>query len=122
MGSERLGHATSAIQDPALVEALRKTQTPLELNPSSNIKLGNCKDFKSHPLRDYFEAGLLVTLNSDDPAFFGSNVENEYRLAHSEQHFTRAELRQLAVNSFKASFLPEEVKAQWIAKVLAVEC
>eukprot|EP01031_Cornospumella_fuschlensis_P035870 gene35870-43509_t len=119
IGSERLGHAYSAIQDAALVEELRRSQLPLELNPSSNVKLGNCPDFKSHPLRQLFDAGLLVTLNSDDPAFFGSNVENEYWLAHSEQQFTRAELKQLAINSFKASFLPDDKKQFWIAKVHA---
>ena len=62
---------------------------------------------REHPLRQYFDAGLLVTLNSDDPAFFGSDVANEYLLAHTEQGFTREELRQLAANSIRGSFLPE---------------
>jgi adenosine deaminase/aminodeoxyfutalosine deaminase len=59
----------------------------------------------------------MVTLNSDDPAFFGSSVENEYRLAHEIHGFTREELKQLASNSFRASFLPEEAKDQWLSRI-----
>ncbi len=105
IGSERLGHVLSAIQDPALVAELKKRRVGLELNPTSNVRTGVCPSFAAHPLRHYFDAGLLVTLNSDDPAFFGSNLVNEYLLAHTEQGFSRAELRQLAANSLRASFL-----------------
>jgi len=107
IGAERIGHALSAIQDPVLVAELKERQTPLELNPTSNVRTGVCPSFAAHPLRQYFDAGLLVTLNSDDPAFFGSDLANEYLLAHTEQGFTRDELRQLAENSLRASFLPE---------------
>jgi adenosine deaminase/aminodeoxyfutalosine deaminase len=106
IGSERLGHVLSAIQDPALVAELKKRRVGLELNPTSNVRTGVCPSFAAHPLRHYFDTGLLVTLNSDDPAFFGSNLVNEYLLAHTEQGFSRAELRQLAANSLRASFLP----------------
>jgi adenosine deaminase/aminodeoxyfutalosine deaminase len=68
-------------------------------------------------LRRYFDAGLLVTLNSDDPAFFGSDVANEYLLAHTTQGFTREELRQLAANSIRASFLPESAKTMWLSRI-----
>jgi aminodeoxyfutalosine deaminase len=121
IGSERLGHAVSAIRDAALVDELRERQVPLELNPSSNVRTGVCPSFAEHPLRAYYDAGLLVTLNSDDPAFFGSTVENEYRLAHQVQGFQKEELRQLAANSFKASFLPEAKKEQWLARVAEFE-
>ena len=117
IGSERLGHALSAIRDPDLVAELKRRQTPLELNPSSNMRTGVCPSFSKHPLREYFDAGLMVTLNSDDPAFFGSSVENEYRLAHEIQGFTRQELKQLAANSFCASFLPEDTKLLWLSRV-----
>jgi len=79
-----------------------------------------CPSFAEHPLRRYFDAGLLVTLNSDDPAFFGSDLENEYRLAHTEQGFTREELRQLAANSIRASFLAETEKAKWLERIRSV--
>ena len=120
IGSERLGHALSAIRDAGLIEELRKRQTPLELNPSSNVRTGVCPSFSAHPLRAYFDAGLMVTLNSDDPAFFGSNVENEYRLACEVQGFSKEELKQLARNSFTASFLPEQRKQEWLSRIDAL--
>ena len=117
MGSERIGHALSAIQDPALVQELKARSIALELNPTSNVRTGVCASFAEHPLRRYFDAGLLVTLNSDDPAFFGSDVANEYLLAHTVQGFTRNELRQLAANSIRASFLPAPEKAAWLSRI-----
>jgi adenosine deaminase/aminodeoxyfutalosine deaminase len=121
MGSERIGHALSAIQDPALVQELKARSIALELNPTSNVRTGVCASFAEHPLRRYFDAGLLVTLNSDDPAFFGSEVANEYLLAHTVQGFTRNELRQLAANSIRASFLPEPAKAVWLSRIDSTE-
>jgi len=121
IGSERLGHALSAIRDAELVGELQRRQIPLELNPSSNVRTGVCASFAEHPLRKYFDAGLMVTLNSDDPAFFGSTVENEYRLAHEVHGFSREELKTLAANSFQASFLPEETKREWLSRIEAME-
>ena len=89
----------------------------LELNPTSNVRTGVCSSFAAHPLRQYFDRGLLVTLNSDDPAFFGSDLANEFLLAHTEQGFTREELRRLAANSIHASFLPEAEKDLWLARI-----
>jgi adenosine deaminase/aminodeoxyfutalosine deaminase len=120
IGSERLGHALSAIRDPELIAELQRRQIPLELNPSSNVRTGVCRAFIAHPLRAYFDAGLLVTLNSDDPAFFGSNVENEYRLAQELHGFTREELKTLAANSFRASFLPELEKQKWYSRIESI--
>jgi adenosine deaminase/aminodeoxyfutalosine deaminase len=117
IGSERLGHVLSAIQDPTLIQELKARGTILELNPTSNVRTGVCASFAEHPLRRYFDAGLMVTLNSDDPAFFGSDLANEYLLAHTEQGFTREELRQLAANSIRASFLPESAKAEWLSRI-----
>ena len=116
IGSERLGHVLSAIQDPSLLEELKASGVGLELNPTSNVRTGVCASFAAHPLRRYFDGGLLVTLNSDDPAFFGSDLAHEFLLAHTEQGFTRDELRQLAANSIRASFLPESVKDSWLSQ------
>jgi adenosine deaminase/aminodeoxyfutalosine deaminase len=121
IGSERIGHALSAIQDAALVEELKTRGIALELNPTSNVRTGVCASFAEHPLRQYFDAGLLVTLNSDDPAFFGSDVANEYLLAHTEQGFTQAELRTLAQNSIRASFLPDSAKQIWLSRIDTTE-
>src|SRR5580658_5417993 len=117
IGSERIGHALSAIADPDLVQELKVRSTPVELNPTSNVRTGVCPSFAAHPLRHYFDHGLLVTINSDDPAFFGSDLANEYLLAHTEQAFTREELRRLAANSIRASFLPDSDKAAWLARL-----
>ena len=121
IGSERIGHALSAIDDPALIEELKARGTALELNPTSNVRTGVCASFAEHPLRRYFDAGLLVTLNSDDPAFFASDLANEYLLAHTVQGFSRDELRTLAANSICASFLPEPAKAAWISRIDTTE-
>jgi len=120
VGSERIGHALSAIKDPFLMGELAAKQTPLELNPTSNVRTGVCSSFADHPLRRYFDAGLLVTLNSDDPAFFGSDLANEFALAHTEQGFDKAELRRLASNSIRASFLSESEKRKWLNQIESV--
>ena len=121
IGSERIGHALSAVKDFHLMEELKARATPIELNLTSNVRTGVCPSYAQHPLRRYFDAGLLVTLNSDDPAFFGSDVANEYLLAHTEQGFTRTELRQLAANSIRASFLPAPAKALWLSRIDTAE-
>lgn len=121
IGSERLGHALSAIRDPELLEELKRLRVPLELNPSSNCRTGVCTSLGDHPIRAYFDGGLMVTLNSDDPAFFGSTLENEYRLMQQVHGFTREELKRLAEQSFEASFLPEAEKQAWISRVRAFD-
>ena len=116
IGSERIGHALSAIDDPTLMDELKSRRIPLELNPTSNVRTGVCRSFAAHPLRRYFDAGLLVTLNSDDPAFFGSDIAHEYLLAHTQQGFTHEELSWLAADSIRASFLPETEKARLLSR------
>ena len=121
IGSERIGHALSAIRDPVLMEELKERQIGMELNPTSNVKTGVCASFAHHPLRRYFDLGLLVSLNSDDPAFFGSNLANEYRLAAEVQGFSREDLRKLASSSIRSSFLPEIAKSAWLARIETTE-
>ncbi|MGD0738524.1 MAG: adenosine deaminase [Terracidiphilus sp.] len=121
IGSERIGHAVSAIQDDNLLQELKARSAVLELNPTSNVRTGVCPSFADHPLRTYFDRGLMVTLNSDDPAFFGSDLANEFLLAHTQQGFTREELRRLAANSIQASFLPKAEKDVWLARINTFE-
>jgi aminodeoxyfutalosine deaminase len=121
IGSERIGHALSAIQDPSLMDELKTSATPLELNPTSNVRTGVCPALAVHPLRQYFDRGLMVTLNSDDPAFFSSDVANEYLLAHTVHGFGREDLRQLAINSIRSSFLSDEEKSSWLIQIDAVK-
>ena len=117
IGSERIGHALSLPRDFYLMAELRERRIPLELNPTSNVRTGVCSSWPSHPLRLLFDRGLLVTINSDDPAFFGSDLLGEYLQAHHLQAFSRAELRQLAANSIRASFLPEAEKSTILAQI-----
>jgi adenosine deaminase/aminodeoxyfutalosine deaminase len=121
IGSERIGHALTAVKDFYLIQELKDRQIPLELNPTSNVRTGVCSSFAELPLSRYFDAGLLVTLNSDDPAFFGSDVAGEYLLAHTIHGFSRQELRQLAANSIRASFLPAPAKAAWLSRIDSTE-
>lgn len=117
IGAERIGHALTAQQDPDLIEVLAEKQIPLELNVTSNIKTGCCPSLQEHPVRRYFEDGLMVTLNSDDPPFFGATLLDEFELAHREFEFPLDQMRELAANSIEASFLSPERKLALLGEV-----
>ncbi len=117
VGAERLGHALSAIHDPELMDLLAERQIPLEICVTSNLRTGCCMTLPEHPLRRYFDAGLMVTLNSDDPALFGSDLEGEYCLAYNDFGFTEEHLRELAANSIEASFLPADQKVMLLRRI-----
>src|ERR1700723_3495506 len=110
IGAERVGHALSAQDDAELLDMLAEKQIPLELNVTSNIRTGCCKSFEEHPVKLYFETGLMVTINSDDPPMFGSNLLEEYVLVESRFEFSLEQMRELAANAVEASFLPPERK------------
>jgi aminodeoxyfutalosine deaminase len=114
LGAERIGHGLTAAQDPELIEELAQRQVPIEICLTSNLKTGCCLRLHDHPVRKYFDQGLMITLNSDDPAMFGTTLNREYELAQSEFGFTDEHLRELARNSFEASFLPAEKKVQFL--------
>jgi aminodeoxyfutalosine deaminase len=117
IGAERIGHALTAIYDPELLHLLAERQLPLEICVTSNLKTGCCPRLYDHPVRRYFDAGLMVTLNSDDPTMFGSDLEGEFLLAHEQFAFTEEHLRELAANSIEASFLPPEQKVAWLHQI-----
>ncbi len=117
IGAERIGHGLSAIHDPELIEILSTRQIPIEICVTSNSRTGCCPLPADHPLREYFDSGLMVTLNSDDPALFGASLLDEYLLAEREFGFTRDHLRELAANSIEASFLPPEKKLVWLDRI-----
>ena len=121
IGAERIGHALTAIEDPELIEILAERQLPLEICITSNLRTGSCPSPTEHPVRTYFDAGLMVTLNSDDPTMFGSDLENEYRIAARDYEFTREHLRELAANSIEASFLPAARKVELLRRLERVE-
>ena len=115
LGVERIGHGLTAIADQHLLDHLMEWQVPLDVCVTSNVKTGCLSRAASHPLRNYFDKGLLVTLNTDDPALFGADLNQEYLLAHRLFGFQPEELTRLARNSFQASFLPPEDKEFFLA-------
>ena len=108
--AERIGHGLTAVQDPELVEELATRQIPVEICLTSNVRTGCCASLPEHPVRDYFDRGVMITLNSDDPAMFNTSLTREYQLAQNTFGFTDEHIRELARNSFEASFLPAEQK------------
>jgi len=112
--AERLGHGLTAAQDPDLVEELAQRQVPIEICITSNLRTGCCKTVSEHPVKQYFDHGLMITLNTDDPAMFGTTLSHEYQLAQQVFGFTDEHLRELARNSFEASFLPAEKKLEFL--------
>ncbi len=112
--AERIGHGLTAEQDPELIEELAERQVPLEICLTSNQRTGCCAELAKHPVRRYFDQGLMLTLNSDDPAMFRTSLNAEYMLAQQAFAFTNEHLRELARNSFEASFLPPEKKIEFL--------
>jgi aminodeoxyfutalosine deaminase len=112
--AERIGHGLTAAQDPELIEELAGRQTPVEICISSNVLTGCCKSVADHPAKNYFDQGMMITLNSDDPAMFATSLAREFQLAQQSFGFTDEHLRELARNSFEASFLPAEKKLEFL--------
>jgi adenosine deaminase len=114
---ERIGHGTRAYEDPALLDFLAEQQIPLEMCPISNLRTGVVGKIAQHPIRHYFEKGILVTVNTDDPKMFGNSLVEEYEALETELGFTPAEIRQLIENAVQASWLPEDKKKSLLSKV-----
>jgi len=112
--AERIGHGLTAAQDPELIEELAESQVPIEVCVTSNLRTGCCAELTQHPVRRYFDQGLMLTLNSDDPAMFRTSLVEEYALVQETFAFTDEHLRELARNSFEASFLPPEKKIEFL--------
>jgi len=112
---DRIGHGLHAIDDPELVRYLADKRIPVEVCITSNVMTGCCGAIEDHPVRRLFEAGVLVVLNTDDPDMFRTTLQHEYEIARDSFGFSEGQLRELARNSFRASFLSEEKKHQLLA-------
>ena len=119
LGAVRIGHGVRALEDPSLIEDLRKSQTMLEVCPSSNACLGVVERIEDHPLPRLMEAGLNVSVNSDDPPMFDTTLTRELELAHSVFDLSFDDLRRLQINAAQASLLPEAEKSDLIARLSA---
>ncbi len=109
---ERLGHGVRSSEDPALVDYLREHRIALELCPTSNICLGLYPGYAAHPFRQLWDAGALVTVNSDDPPMFGADLSHEYEIVVTDFGFDAQELEELSLNGVRASFLPAKEQAR----------
>ncbi len=114
--ADRIGHGLHAVDDPELVSYLAEKQVPVEVCITSNVTTGCCTAVEQHPVRKLFDAGVQVTLNTDDPDMFHTSLLREYRIAQQVFGFSEDELRELAKNSFRASFLPVAKKRECLAR------
>ncbi|MFD9719475.1 adenosine deaminase [Streptomyces sp. NPDC059076] len=112
LGAERIGHGTSAVQDPALLAHLAEHRIPLEVCPTSNIATRAVLDLEQHPIRQMVEAGVLVTVNSDDPPMFGTDLNTEYAVAARLLDLDEHGVAELAKNAVEASFLDPAGKSR----------
>jgi aminodeoxyfutalosine deaminase len=117
LGAERIGHGTSCVGDPRLMAHLRETQIPLEVCPTSNVRTRQVRDIASHPLPRMLEAGLFVTLNSDDPPMFGTTLDREYRVVSEVFGLGAPDLAALSRNAVQASFLDPDGKRSILAEI-----
>jgi adenine deaminase len=117
LGATRIDHGVRCVEDPGLVRRLREEQVPLTVCPLSNVRLRVFPSLEEHPVKRMLGEGLCVTVNSDDPAYFGGYVADNYSAVRDGLGFAREEFRAVAENSFKASFLGEGEKKDLLAEL-----
>ncbi|MCF8999911.1 adenosine deaminase [Acinetobacter nectaris] len=116
----RIDHGVRSEEDPKLLKRLIKERMPLTVCPLSNLKLCVIDDMKEHNIKRLLDLGLCVMVNSDDPAYFGGYMNENFYAIDCALDLGEARIKQLAINSFEASFLPEQEKNKWIEKVQAM--
>jgi adenosine deaminase len=115
---KRIDHGVQCIKDKKLVTELIRRQIPLTVCPLSNIKLKVFKTIKDHNLKKMLDLNLMVTVNSDDPAYFGGYLNQNLIEIQKALYLSRSEIKKLIINSFKSSFLSEIQKKNWINKIV----
>jgi adenosine deaminase/aminodeoxyfutalosine deaminase len=124
LGAERIGHGLAAFRDPEVVARLAEQRITLEVCPTSNLRTGALRqqagsnDLQQHPLFDYVRGGLRVTLNTDDPGFFQTDLNREYALAH-QLGLTREEILRIAETAFDSAFCDARLKQHLLAQFRA---
>ncbi|WP_435608797.1 adenosine deaminase [Streptomyces sp. C10-9-1] len=117
LGAERIGHGTSSVRDASLLAHLAEHRIPLEVCPTSNIATRAVDDLERHPIREMVAAGVLVTVNSDDPPMFGTDLNSEYAVAARLLGLDERGVAELAKNAVEASFLDPGGKARIAAEI-----
>ncbi len=114
---DRIDHGNKAMDDPGLVKMIVERQIPLTLCPLSNVALGNVNHLKNHTLKKKLDMGMLVSVNSDDPAYFGGYVNENMIAVARALNLTKKDIVKLAQNSFISSFLPENKKKEYLEMI-----
>ncbi|MGB0102332.1 MAG: adenosine deaminase [Nocardioides sp.] len=117
LGAERIGHGTSSAQDPALLAHLAATGVPLEVCPSSNIATRAVRTLDEHPIRAFRDAGVTITVNSDDPPMFGTTLNREYEIAADLLDLDQTGVADLARTAVQASFAEPDVRSRLLAEI-----
>ena len=117
---DRIDHGNRSMEDPALLGRLVDLKMPLTVCPQSNLRLAVVRDMQDHPIRKMLAAGLNANVNSDDPAYFGAYVNDNFNALVDAVDLSADEITTLVINSFKASFLDKESKQRHLAAVQAV--
>ena len=117
LGAERIGHGTSAAQDPALLRFLADTGIALEVCPSSNVATGAVASLAEHPLRAFVDAGVTVSINSDDPPMFSTSLTREYEIAAELLQLDHAGVADLARSAVQSSFAPTDVRTRLLQEI-----
>jgi adenosine deaminase len=112
LGVERIGHGVTAKDEPKLLEHLKKCGIAIETCPTSNVRTRVVPTLRNHPIRRFHDFGLTVTVNTDDPSMFGTNMNREYLQLHRQLGFSLSELFKLSLNAVNSSFLQEESKSK----------
>ena len=115
LGVDRIDHGNRAMEDETLVKRLAKDRMALTVCPLSNLRLCGVRDLREHPLKRMLDQGLVVTVNSDDPAYFGGYVGENYSAIQKALGLKDAEMRTIARNAFAASFMADEEKKSALA-------
>ncbi len=115
--AERIGHGTRAYEDEALLTYLTEQQIALEMCPISNVRTGIVPEISRHPIRHYFERGILVTVNTDDPKMFGTTLLQEYEALESSLGFTPGDIHVLVENAVRASWLSKPKKQEYLERI-----
>ncbi len=118
---ERVDHGNHSLDDPKLIEYLVDKKIPLTVCPLSNLKLKVINDMKNHPLKKMLDFGLVVSINSDDPAYFGGYMNENFVSVAEALNLTKNDLIMLAKNSFTSSFISEEEKKKYISQIQKTE-
>ena len=104
-----------------MLDHLAESKIPLEMCPHSNVCTQVVESIEQHPVKEYFDHGIMVTVNTDDPGMFGNTLSSEYRLLHERLGFSQDEVRQVILNGVNATWLPEDRKAAMVAEFTSDE-